>query len=368
MSERTDCIVAGAGVVGLAIGRRLALEGLEVAVLDAEEHIGAHASSRNSEVIHAGIYYPPGSLKARLCVAGKLALYEYCKAKGIAHSNIGKLIVATEASEQSKLESIDQRARANGVDDLRWLDASEVAAMEPQVRATAALLSPSTGIIDSHEYMVSLQGDIEDAGGAVVLRSGITDVEMAGDDFEVTIDGETGVTCRMFVNAAGLWAPDLARKIDAGPDLAPRSTFMARGHYFSYAGRSPFGHLIYPVPTDGGLGIHATNDLAGNVRFGPDVEWIEGVDYAFPAGLRPRFLAAVRRYFPDVEERKLSPSYTGIRAKLSGPGEPPADFVIAGPETHGVPGLVNLFGIESPGLTASPAIADYVNALLEGCR
>ena len=364
MSERIDCIVAGAGVVGLAIARRLALTGLEVAVLDAEEHIGVHTSSRNSEVIHAGIYYPPGSLKARLCVAGKLALYEYCRTKGIAHSNIGKLIVATEPSEESKLEGIEQRANANGVNDLRWLDASEVARLEPQVRATAALLSPSTGIVDSHEYMTSLVGDIEDAGGAVVLRSRVTAVRRARDEFEVAIDGEPGARCRLFVNAAGLWAPELARKVEAGCDLAPRSTFMARGHYFSYAGRSPFEHLIYPVPVDGGLGVHATNDLAGAARFGPDVEWVDDVDYSFPDGLEERFLDAVRRYFPGVEKRKLSPSYTGIRPKLSGPGDPPADFVISGPETHGVSGLVNLFGIESPGLTASPAIADYVHDLL----
>lgn len=365
MSTRIDCIVAGAGVVGLAIGRRLALAGLDVAVLDGEDRIGVHASSRNSEVIHAGIYYPPGSLKARLCVAGKRALYDYCQTKGISHSNVGKLIVATEASEESTLASIERRASANGVDDLHWLDAAAVTRIEPRVRATAALMSPSTGIIDCHGYMVSLQGDLEDAGGVLVLRSRITAVRPAGGEFDLTIDGDLRARCRLFVNAAGLGAPELAQKIEADSDLAPCSAFMARGHYFSYAGRSPFAHLVYPVPVDGGLGVHATRDLTGAVRFGPDVQWVDRVDYAFPDGLKDRFLAAVRRYFPGVERRRLRPSYTGIRPKLSGPGDPPADFVIDGPETHGVPGLVNLFGIESPGLTASPAIADYVHRLLK---
>jgi len=366
MTDRIDCIIAGAGVVGLAIGRRLALAGLEVVLLETEEHIGMHTSSRNSEVIHAGIYYPKDSLKARLCVAGKHALYEYCEQKGIVHQRIGKLIVATETAEEATLESIDQKARANGVEDLRWVGKDELATLEPQVRATAALFSPSTGIVDSHEFMLGLEGDLEAAGGAVVLQSPISGVKRVADGFEVSVDGEPVATSRYFINSAGLWAPELASRIDGAGDTGPEQTYLARGHYFAYAGRSPFSHLIYPVPIDGGLGIHATNDLGGSARFGPDVEWIDSVDYAFPDGLESKFLESIRRYFPGVEADKLNRSYTGIRPKLSGPGERPADFRIDGPETHGVPDLVNLFGMESPALTASLAIADYVHDLISG--
>ena len=366
MTDRIDCIIAGAGVVGLAIGRRLALAGLEVVLLETEEHIGMHTSSRNSEVIHAGIYYPKDSLKARLCVVGKHALYEYCERKGIAHQRIGKLIVATETAEEVTLESIDQKARANGVDDLRWVRKDELATLEPHVKATAALFSPSTGIVDSHEFMLGLEGDLEAAGGAVVLQSPISGVKTVPEGFEVSVDGEPVATSRYFINSAGLWAPGLASRIDGTGDIAPEQTFLARGHYFAYAGRSPFRHLIYPVPIDGGLGIHATNDLGGSARFGPDVEWIDSVDYAFPDGLESKFLESIRRYFPGVEADKLNRSYTGIRPKLSGPGETPADFRIDGPEAHGVSGLVNLFGMESPALTASLAIADYVHDLLIG--
>lgn len=365
MSDGIDCVVAGAGVLGLAIGRRLALAGLEVAVLDAESHIGMHTSSRNSEVIHAGIYYPKDSLKARMCVAGKHALYEYCEARSVPHQRLGKLIVAASRDEEPTLGSIKQKAADNGVDDLRWLSDAEIAEAEPRVRATGALLSPSTGIIDSHAYMLSLQGDLEGAGGSVVLQSRITDVSYGPNGFEVSVDGDAAATSRMFVNAAGLWAPDIAALIDGAGGLEPDATYLARGHYFAYAGRSPFRHLIYPVPVDGGLGIHATNDMGGAARFGPDVEWIDTIDYAFPPGLKDRFVAAIQRYFPAVEPDRLSESYTGIRPKLAGPGEPAADFVIAGPETHGVQGLVNLFGMESPALTASLAVADYVYELIE---
>lgn len=365
MTDQIDCIIAGAGVLGLAIGRKLARAGLDVAVLETEEHIGMHTSSRNSEVIHAGIYYPQDSLKAKLCVAGKHALYEYCEAKGVPHKRIGKLIVATAADEEARLRSIAGKAAANGVTDLTWLGQAEVQAIEPQVRASAALLSPSTGILDSHEYMLALEGDLEAAGGAVVLQSRITRVAAGDNGFEVDVDGETIAACRCFINAAGLWAVDLAAAIDGAAELAPVSSFLARGHYFSYAGRSPFSHLIYPVPIDGGLGIHATNDMGGAARFGPDVEWIDSIDYGFPDGLGAKFLEAIRRYFPGVDPDRLSPSYTGIRPKLSGPGETPADFTIVGPATHGVPGLVHLFGMESPALTASLAIADHVHDLLD---
>ncbi len=364
MTDTIDCIVAGAGVIGLAVGRRLAMAGLEVAVLEAEEHIGMHTSSRNSEVIHAGLYYPKDSLKARFCVAGKQALYQYCESKSIPYRRIGKLIIATSADEESILGTIRQKAADNGVSDLRWLDAAEVSDMEPSVRATAALLSPSTGIIDSHEFMLGLQGDLENAGGSVVLHAPITEVSRSKDGFDVSVDGELAANSRIFVNAAGIWAPELADLVNGVDNVAPRETYLARGHYFSYSGRSPFEHLIYPVPVDGGLGIHATNDMAGSARFGPDVEWIESVDYAFSDGLEDKFIEAIQRYYPGVEPDRLNPSYTGVRPKLSGPGQPAADFVIAGPETHGVAGLVNLFGIESPGLTASLAIADYVHDLL----
>ncbi len=365
MTDQLDCIIAGAGVLGLAIGRRLARAGLEVAVLETEAHIGMHTSSRNSEVIHAGIYYPKDSLKARLCVAGKHALYDYCESKGVPHERIGKLIVATAPQEEDRLRGIAERAAANGVNDLTWLGQDEVRGMEPHVRASAALLSPSTGILDSHEYMLALEGDLEAAGGSVVLQSRISRVAANKNGFEVDVDGETVAACRYFINAAGLWATDLAASIEGGNGLAPSSHHFARGHYFTYAGRSPFSHLIYPVPIDGGLGIHATNDMGGAARFGPDVEWIDSIDYGFPDGLEGKFLEAIERYFPGVEPDRMSQSYTGIRPKLSGPGEAPADFSIVGPATHGVPGLVNLFGMESPALTASLAVADYVHGLLD---
>ncbi len=365
MTSKLDCIVCGAGVVGLAIGRRLALDGLQVAVIEAEGQVGAHTSSRNSEVIHAGIHYPENSLKARLCVEGKHALYAYCDQRRVAHQRIGKLIVATCRAEEERLAGIDRNAKANGVTDLAWLDTRQVEELEPAVVATRALLSPSTGIIDSHELMLSLQGDLEDLGGAVVLQSCITGVRMTGDGFEVAVDGDVAGSCRVFVNAAGLKAAEVAALVEG---LEPPTMSYARGHYFSYGGRSPFSHLVYPVPNDGGLGIHATNDMGGAARFGPDVEWIDEIDYGFPDNLKGRFLEAIRRYFPGVDPNRLTPSYTGIRPRLSGPGEPPADFEIAGPTTHGVDGLVNLYGIESPGLTASLAIADHVCELLEDAR
>ena len=364
MTDRIDCIIAGAGVLGLAIGRRLAKAGFDVAVLETEAHIGMHTSSRNSEVIHAGLYYPTDSLKATLCTAGKLALYDYCEAKGIPHNRIGKLVVATSPAEESTLRAIGQQAAANGVDDLRWLDRDEVRAIEPEVRASAALLSPSTGVLDTHAYLLALQADLESAGGTVVLRSRVSRVDAVDGGFDVYADGESVGESRCFVNAAGLEAFELAAVIEGVDAIQPAGRFFARGHYFAYAGRSPFSHLIYPVPIDGGLGIHATHDMSGALKFGPDVEWIDAIDYGFPTGLEAKFLAAIERYFPGVEPDRLSPSYTGIRPKLAGPGEPPADFAILGPTSHGVPGLVHLFGMESPALTASLAISDYVHRML----
>ena len=364
MSDSIDCIVVGAGVVGLAVARRLALSGYDVAVLDKEDRIGVHTSSRNSEVIHAGIYYPTGSLKARLCVDGKHALYDYCASKNVPHKRIGKLIVATRAAEETTLDKIRAQAAENGVADLVPLDRSQVRNLEPRVDAARALFSPSTGIVDSHEYMLALQGDLEAAGGSVVLKSPVTGVRKTREGFEVLIDGEPQAHCRLFVNSAGLWAPDLAAAFEGTPALAPKESYLARGHYFAYSGASPFTHLIYPVPIDGGLGIHSTNDMAGQARFGPDVQWIDEVDYSFPSGLRGRFVESVRRYFPDIDPDRMTESYTGIRPKLSGSGVPPADFGIYGPGHHGVPGLVNLFGMESPALTSSLAVANHVAGLI----
>lgn len=365
MSEAFDCVVAGAGVIGLAVGRRLAQAGMNVAVLEAESSIGEHTSSRNSEVIHAGLYYPENSLKARLCVAGKWALYEYCERRGLPYKRLGKVIVATSPEEESKLESIARSAGRNGVDDLERLSSRELADREPAVRAHSALFSPSTGIIDSHEYLLSLQAEVEQSGSVVVTRSRVLAVMSVEKGYDIRISGTAeDVRTTRFVNAAGLWAPELARSCGIAESHTPIHRF-ARGHYFSYPGRSPFRHLVYPVPIDGGLGIHATNDMAGFVRFGPDAEWIEDIDYGFSEDRKPEFLDAIRRYFPQLDAEKLHPSYTGIRPKLYASGQPSADFRIDGPVDHGLPGLVNLYGIESPGLTASLAIGDYVASLLD---
>ena len=365
MTDQLDCIVIGAGVVGLAVGRSLALAGREVIVLEAEAEIGMHTSSRNSEVVHAGIYYPEDSLKAQLCVAGKLQLYDYCEAHHVPFQRLGKLIVANGDQERARLEEIRAQAARNGVTDLRLLSRDEAHELEPHVRCDAALLSPSTGIVDSHALMLSLQGEIEEQGGYVLTHTRVAGVTARDGEFEIAVEGsDDSFTCRTLINSAGLHAADLATGIEGlSAQHVPEKRF-AIGHYFSCAGKSPFSHLVYPVPVDGGLGIHATNDMGGSVRFGPDVEWIESIDYDFDESRKERFVRAIRRYFPDLEASRLVPAYTGIRPKLSGPGEPARDFVIQGHATHGVPGLVNLFGIESPGLTACLAIGDYVKKML----
>jgi L-2-hydroxyglutarate oxidase LhgO len=360
--ERIDCVVIGAGVVGLAVARALANAGREVVVLEADKGIGTGTSSRNSEVIHAGIYYPANSLKASTCVSGKAALYAYCEANGIPHRRCGKLIVATSVEQLKKLEQIKLQAAANGVDDLQWLDPQQVAALEPALRCEGALLSPSTGIVDSHAFMLSLQGDAERAGAAFVFQSALQGGTIGPDGIRLQVEGCDGEEwiANTVVNCAGLGAPTVAASL-AGldPRFVP-SQFYAKGNYFSYAGRSEFSHLVYPVPEAGGLGVHLTLDLGGRPRFGPDVEWIDGIDYTVSLDRSERFYDEIRKYWPALPDGSLRADYAGVRPKLSGPGMAAEDFRIEGQAVHGVPGLVNLFGIESPGLTASLAIADLV--------
>jgi L-2-hydroxyglutarate oxidase LhgO len=360
--DSVDCVVIGAGVVGLAVARALALAGREVIVLERNDVIGGETSSRNSEVIHAGIYYATGSLKARLCVAGRERLYEYCNAHGVGHRRTGKLIVASSSSQVPDLQALQRKATANGVGDLRWLEPPEARRLEPAVRCVAALLSPSTGIVDSHGLMLSLQGEAEDAGAALAFLSPVIGGWIESDGFILDIGGPAParLRCRRLVNTAGLGAHDVARRL-AGFDWAHvPPLFLAKGNYFTLAGRSPFNRLIYPMPDAAGLGVHVTLDLAGRARFGPDVQWIDSLDYDLDERRAAAFYSAIRRYYPDLRDGALQPGYTGIRPKLQAPGGPPEDFVVQGPETHGVPGLVNLFGIESPGLTASLALADEV--------
>jgi L-2-hydroxyglutarate oxidase LhgO len=360
--EQLDCVVAGAGVVGLAVARALALAGREVVVLDAAEGIGTETSSRNSEVIHAGIYYPAGSLMARFCVAGRKALYAYCAQKGVPHRNCGKLIVATSADEDSRLADIKRRAAVNGVDDMRILTREAAQALEPNLTCTSALLSPSTGIIDSHSYMVALQGDAENAGAVMVFHSPVLRGRAVQGGVEIDVGGDDPITlrCRLLVNAGGLHAPALAARIEGMPASRIPTAYYAKGNYFTLAGRSPFSRLIYPVPVPGGLGVHLTIDLGGQARFGPDVEWIEAIDYTVDPHRADGFYAAVRRYWPALKDGALQPGYAGIRPKTVPKGAPSQDFVVQGPQTHGLSGLINLFGIESPGLTASLALADHV--------
>ena len=364
MTDRVDCLVIGAGVVGLAVARRLARDGREVVVVERHPRIGEETSSRNSEVIHAGIYYTPGSAKARLCVAGKHALYAYCADHGVPHKRLGKLIVATSEAETAALHRLRQTAEANGVHDLEWLDGAAARRLEPALSCVAALLSPSTGIIDSHGFMVALRGDAEDAGAMIAFQ---TPVEAAAPT-AAGIRVETGgaepmdLTAALVVNAGGLQAPAIATGINGFPRDRIPPGFFAKGNYFVLGGRAPFGRLIYPVPQPGGLGVHLTLDMAGQARFGPDVEWIDDINYDLDPLRADGFYAAIRRYWPDLPDEALQPGYTGIRPKIVGPGEPAADFVIQGPRDHGVPGLINLFGIESPGLTAALAIADVVAA------
>lgn len=362
--ERVDCVVVGAGVVGLAIARALALGGREVLVLEAEGAIGTGTSSRNSEVIHAGLYYPRGSLKARLCVRGRELLYAYCASRGIAHRRCGKLLVATSEEQRPQLNAVITAGLGNGVSDLRLLNRSEALALEPDLACVGAVLSPSTGIIDSHAYMLALQGDLEHAGGLVVLHAQVESVHHGADGFRICTRDGTQLLAGLLVNSAGLSAPALARRIGGLPQSCVPQAHFAKGNYFSLAARCPFTRLIYPVPEKAGLGVHLTLDLAGQAKFGPDVQWVSGPDDLRVDPARGEaFYAQVRKYWPGLADGALLPAYAGIRPKLQAPGEEARDFMLQGPADHGVPGLVNLFGIESPGLTSSLAIADHVAAM-----
>lgn len=361
-----DAIIIGAGVIGLATARELSMRGLSVIVLESEKEFGSATSSRNSEVIHAGLYYPAGSLKARLCFEGKERLYEFCRSHGVAHRRCGKLIVATSENETPLLAALGAKGKANGCNDLELIDQRQALSLEPAIACSSALLSLSTGIIDSHGYMLALLGEAEDHGAALALNAPFERAEALGDGFRVHVGGKEPIslTCRLLVNSAGLVAPMVAAMIEWLPsETIPQANF-AKGSYFSLTGKSPFSRLIYPAPYTHGLGVHLTLDLAGQARFGPDVEWVDTIDYAVDPRRMEGFSDAIRRYWPGLPDHALTPAYSGIRPKISGPDEPAMDFRIDGPETHGLAGLVNLFGIESPGLTASLAIADEVAARL----
>ena len=354
MAERCDAAVIGAGVVGLAVARALARVGREVVVLERRDSIGTETSSRNSEVIHAGIYYPSGSLKAQLCVRGKALLYQYCAACNVPHRRIGKVVVATSAAQLAQLKNYQRQARSNGAGELPWLTRREVLDMEPAVDALAGLYSASTGIIDSHAYMLSLAGDLEAYGGMVAFLTEVIDLQRRADGVRLRCCG-FDLDARSVVNAAGLGAPALSACLGGR-----HRGYYAKGHYYTLSGTAPFSRLVYPVAEAGGLGVHVVLDLAGQARFGPDVVWQEREDYAFDETGFERFVAAIRRYYPALDASRLHPGYTGIRPKLVPAGAPAADFVIEGPTDTGVPGFVNLLGIESPGLTASLAIAEQV--------
>jgi L-2-hydroxyglutarate oxidase LhgO len=362
MAEQIDCVVIGAGAVGLAVARALALKGREVLLLEAENAPGTITSARNSGVIHAGLYYAPGSFKARFCVTGNRAMYSYCTARGVEHRNSGKLVVANGAEEEKVLQHLLERARTNEVEGVRLITSAEAHALEPEVRCTAALLCPTSGIVDQHEYMNALHGDLENAGGTLVTNCRVENLTRTPRGFLVRTGGEsaTELDARFVVNSAGLDAVDLLGRIDAYPRERIPKFHLARGNYFTVAHASPFHHLIYPVPQAAGLGIHATLDLGRRVRFGPDVEWIDHIDYRVNAARGAVFYEAIRRYWPKLADGALVPDYTGIRPKLHGPGEPQPDFRIESEADHGLPGLVTLLGIESPGFTSSLPIGDYV--------
>lgn len=369
--EEVETVVIGAGVVGLAVAKALAESGREVLVLERHDAIGTESSARNSEVIHAGIYYPTGSEKAQLCVRGRHALYAYCDERGIPHQKIGKLIVATAEDEKKALENLRRTALANGVEDIRWITEAEVHEMEPVVHSVGGLLSPSTGIVDSHSLMLSYQGDLENSGGTIAFLSEAKAGKCGSAGFELSIATEGdkfGLRCRELVNSGGLWAQTFAQSLQGAHQSHVPPRHLCKGHYFTLSGRSPFSHLVYPAPAPAGLGIHVTLDIGGQVRFGPDAEWLPSdlteIDYAVDETRAADFAAAIRRYYPDIDPNDLVPAYAGVRPKIQAQGEPAHDFVLQAPAEHGVQGLVNLFGIESPGLTSSLAIGARVTDLL----
>lgn len=366
MIETVDMVVIGAGVVGLGIARELAQSGREVIVLERHGLIGSEVSSRNSEVIHAGIYYNSDWLKTRLCVAGKPLLYDFCQSHGVAHSRIGKLIVAADDDQLGRLAGIIEQGKRNGVDDLRLISADEAHELEPHIACVGAILSPSSGIVDAHGLMLALQGDAEAAGAMIAFNAPVEGGRVTDDGIEINVGGAEpmGLRARQVVIAAALGAQDIAGRIDGFPAAHIPPIHKIKGNYFALTGRAPFNHLIYPVPVPGGLGTHATLDLAGRVKFGPDVDWEAAPDYAVDPARGASFYDAIRSYYPDLADGALQPDYAGVRPKLTGQGEPAVDFCIKGPTEHGIAGLVALFGIESPGLTSSLAIARYVSALL----
>lgn len=356
--DHVDCVVVGAGVVGLAIAASLAQAGREVLVLEQHDLIGSETSSRNSEVIHAGIYYPTGSLKAQLCVAGKKLLYDHCDEFNVPYQRCGKVIVAVQDHQVGIVQDYAEHAQANGVHDLAWLNAEQVVELEPEVVAVAGILSPSTGIVDSHAFMLSLQGILEGSGGMIAFNTKVVScrrehnvVVLESNDFTLSTD--------WLINSAGFSAPALASQL--GMEV---QSYFAKGHYYAYGGRPPFSHLVYPVAEPGGLGVHVTLDLAGQVKFGPDVRWQEDLDYSFDESHFDDFLRAIAHYYPAVEPTRLHPGYTGIRPKIAPANTGFQDFVIATQDTHGVPGCIHLLGIESPGLTSSLAIAERVQGML----
>jgi L-2-hydroxyglutarate oxidase LhgO len=370
MSADIETVVVGTGVVGLAVARALAEAGHEPMVLEQHALIGSETSSRNSEVIHAGLYYPPGSLRARLCVRGKELLYRFCTDNDVAHARCGKLLVATHAGQLPRLAAIRANAERNGVADLEPIGADRARALEPELACVAALISPSTGIVDSHGLMLALQGHVEARGGSVVLRCPVERIERTGAGlYRLATGGDApgAITCRNLVMSAGLHASKLARTLVCGAGYSVPETYYAKGQYYALAGPSPFRRHIYPMPSGAWLGLHATVDIGGRCKFGPDIEWIKEIDYGFEPEKLAQFLEFIRGYYPGLDASRLHPDYTGIRPKLYRDGEPVPDFAIHGPERHGLPSLVALYGIESPGLTASLAIGEMVAAMLESC-
>jgi len=365
MSIDLDCIVMGAGVVGLACARALALSGRDVVVVDPNYNIGMETSSRNSEVVHSGIYYPTGSLKAEACVKGRDLLYAYCDSHHVPYAKLGKLIVATSTKEQAEIERLLLKGTENGVDDLEVRTAAEVTRMEPEVACMGALWSPSTGIVDSHAFMIAMRGDLEDQGGMIAFDTRMTQGEIVPNGLALRFGDDAPLTARLVINSTGLHAPDMARLIDGYDDTLAPTAHYARGVYFGLSGRSPFSHLIYPAPEPGGLGVHATLDLSGQCRFGPDVEWVDEIDYTVDPVRGDIFYDRIRKYWPGLKDGQLVPDYAGIRPKIVGPDEPAGDFVIQGADAHRCAHLINLFGIESPGLTSSLALAERVAAMAD---